>query len=616
MYDKSNSLDIELQRLNPDQRAAVLHGNGPALVLSGAGSGKTRVLILRIARLIEEGVPPWKIRAVTFTKKAAGEMRERLAPLVGADRARRVRVSTFHSWGLSLLRRHAEAWGLSGDFAVYDPRDSKGVLRRVDKRCSNDAEHLAAAYDAIMAWKSEGLLAAGVSGPYAPAYQGYETALLSHNAVDFADLICIPWHLLSREELVRRDVRSDIEYLMVDEYQDTSPAQFALTQWALDERSNIFAVGDEDQAIYGWRGADIRNILDFREKFPGAVELRLEQNYRSRPEILHAANQLVSHNKERLGKVMRPTRDPAKGSAMVYRASWPSQPSYDFSVGTREVVSMIGQVLRARKVRPEDVAVLVRTNRQLDELSRSLQLAGVPVQVLGSRSYWEFVELQAAMSVLRVLVRPTDNMAWAALFKRLKVGVGPKTTQDLLALSRDSDLSVWEVMAKSMYTGRSRLAVQRVYDCVDSIREANPEAPVEALWRVLWDRLNGPTLLTTERRQERILQFLQQLRAIEGPWPEAADFLDRIATSESGAGDEKRDAVTLSTIHRSKGLEWPLVFCSGWASGVFPAERAGEDQMEEERRLAYVALTRAQEQVIVVAPEDGGRSCFVGESGL
>ena len=615
MSELYQSFDRELEQLNEGQRRAVLHQDGPALVLSGAGSGKTRVLTLRIARLVGEGVDPWRVRAVTFTKKAATEMRLRLRPLVGYEQAQMIRVSTFHSWGLSLLRRYAEQWGLRDGFSVYDPRDCIGVLKRVDEVCSNDPLHAREVFSQIAQWKSGGILASTATGLYADVYAKYSQVLQSHNAVDFSDLICIPWHLLSSRPGVCEDVRSSIRHLLVDEYQDTSPAQFALTQWALGAHRSLFAVGDEDQAIYGWRGADIKNILQFRETFPGAVEIRLEANYRSRPQILEAANRLVAHNQDRLGKTMQATRPADGGGASVVEGDWPSDPRFDFAIGVKEVVEMVAGVVGDKKARPDEIAVLVRTNRQLDEVSRALHFAGVPAQVLGSKSYWDRVELQAAMALLRVLVRPDDNMAWATVFKRFKVGVGPKTVEELFSLASCAEVSVWKVMVEKQVKGRCRARVHALADRVLLLREQNPDAPAEVLWRTLWDEFRGPLLLSNSKKEERVSAFIRQLGDLSGPWCEAGSFLDRVATSEPGAEGAKLNTVTLSTIHRSKGLEWPLVFCPGWAHGIFPGDKVGEDRMEEERRLAYVALTRAQDHVVVVSPRQAP-SCFVAESGL
>ncbi len=615
--------------LNPAQREAVLHVNGPLLVLAGAGSGKTRVLTTRIARLIDiEGVSARNVLAVTFTNKAAGEMRDRIGRLLGSAPAG-MWAGTFHAIGARMLRASAHLVDRTPTYTIYDQDDSLGVVKRLMERHGISPKQFAprAVHSAISDAKNalvepaeyERMAFDPFAKAVAPVFKSLEQALRLANAVDFDDLLVLPVRMLQRhpERLAR--YRDQFKYILVDEYQDTNRAQYELIKLLGGQHGNVCVVGDDDQSIYGWRGADIRNILDFNKDFAGAAVVRLEENYRSTPQILDLANVVISANTARMGKTLRATR--GGGEPITLVRSLDERDEADF------VVNEIG--VRRSGQSPAgygDVAVLYRTNAQSRALEESLRRQAMPYRLVGAVRFYDRREIRDLMAYLKLIANPADDEAFRRAVGVPKRGLGETTIDQLAEASRVSGVPMFEGAQRAEIVAAlrpaARIALAEFVRLIAGLRERAQEAAVDELLRELVDAIRYGDYLRAEGPESA--ERLDNVRElITGAAELVADelgevglrpldhFLQRaslVADSDALAADA--EAVTLMTLHNAKGLEFPVVFITGLEDGLFPLAKAYEDPplLEEERRLFYVGITRAERKLYLTHAEERRRN--------
>jgi DNA helicase-2/ATP-dependent DNA helicase PcrA len=597
-----------LEGLNPQQREAVLATDGPVLVLAGAGSGKTRVITQRIAHLVlEKNIPSEAILAVTFTNKAAGEMKERTEALL-AGRTIRAWLSTFHSLCVRILRAHAEAAGLAREFVIYDDDDQlqavRQALRALDlpEKLHPPRRILAR----LSASKNAGRdPEAGEPGSPAEAIlarvaERYRLTLEAAHAVDFDDLLLKAGALLDAREDIRDGYRRRFRYVLVDEYQDTNRAQYELVRHLVGPEGNVTVVGDEDQSIYSWRGADIRNILDFERDFPGARVLRLEENYRSSQAILDAASALVAHNRQRKGKTLRAVR--AGGEAVRLNRA------VDEYQEAAWVVERLTELPAPRRV-----AVLFRTNAQSRLIEEALMRRGLRYHVVGGVGFYERREVKDLLAYLRLLLNPDDPLAFRRVVNVPARGVGQRTVEEIERIARERGLSPWQAVAvvegEALLPARATQPLRRFRELIESLRkEVRPLSVKGTLTRVLEATGYSAALAAEESHESQDrLENLAELISAASDYdareeePSLVGFLDRISLI-SEADQVREDApVVLMTLHTAKGLEFDAIFLIGLEEGLVPHARSLNDEaaLEEERRLCYVGMTRARARLFL-----------------
>jgi DNA helicase-2/ATP-dependent DNA helicase PcrA len=607
-----------LAELNEPQREAVRHGEGPLLVLAGAGSGKTRVLTHRIAYLLATGAArPGEILAITFTNKAAKEMRERVEALVGRS-ARAMWVTTFHSACARMLRADAERLGYSRGFTIYDESDSLRMLKRCLEELHVDPKRypprairsqISGAknqlVDAVAYAEAQG---SAFEEVVAEAYALYEKRMLEANAMDFDDLLVRTVNALELFEEVRERWRRTFRHVLVDEYQDTNHAQYRLLQLLVSEHGNLMVVGDEDQSIYGFRHADIRNILDFERDFPEAETVKLEQNYRSTQTILSAANAVVERNRERRPK--RLWTELAGGEPLQLNEL------ADEHEEARWVAGEIERLGEEEGVRREDVAVFYRTNAMSRVLEDTLVRFELPYQVIGGTKFYERAEVKDAIAYLSLLVNPADQVCFARVVNSPRRGIGNTSQARLAAHANTTGLPIWEVAERVEEVpglGAAAIkAVSRFHETMEGLRARAERAPVAELLEATLRESGYLDALAAERtvEAEGRVENLEELvgvaaefdvnRELEGEGELSAleEFLQQISlyTEQDGLRDES--VITLMTLHNAKGLEYDTVFVVGCEDGAFPHMRALEEGgEEEERRLCYVGITRARRRL-------------------
>jgi DNA helicase-2/ATP-dependent DNA helicase PcrA len=607
-----------LAELNEPQRQAVRHGEGPLLVLAGAGSGKTRVLTHRIAYLLATGqARPGEILAITFTNKAASEMRERVEQLVGRS-ARAMWVTTFHSACARMLRADAERLGYSRGFTIYDESDSLRMLKRCMRELHVDPKRypprairsqISGAknqlVDADAYAQSQGSVFEETT---AGVYTLYEKRMLAANAMDFDDLLVRTVNALELFEEVRERWRRTFRHVLVDEYQDTNHAQYRLLQLLTSEHGNLMVVGDEDQSIYGFRHADIRNILDFERDFPEADVVKLEQNYRSTQTILSAANAVVERNRERRPK--RLWTELAGGEPLQL---------HELSDEHEEARWVAGEIERLSEedgVRREDVAVFYRTNAMSRVLEDTLVRFELPYQVIGGTKFYERAEIKDAVAYLSLLINPADQVSFARIVNSPRRGIGETSQGRLAAHANTTGLPIWEVAERVEEVpglGAAAIkAVSRFHETMEELRARAEEAPVAELLEATLresgylDALAAERTVEAEGRAENLEELIgvaaefDANHELEGEGEASAleEFLQQISlyTDQDGLRDES--AITLMTLHNAKGLEYETVFIVGCEDGAFPHMKALEEGgEEEERRLCYVGITRARRRL-------------------
>ena len=626
-------MSIDLAGLNPEQRRAVETIEGPVLCLAGAGSGKTRVLTHRIAYMLEQRVRPWEILAVTFTNKAAAEMKERVRHLVGSD-GDRIMVTTFHSACVRFLRQDAEAVGLSRDFSIVDDDDQKSIIdglmddlgitdrkkwppaalrSRIDR--AKNARLSPQSFEEV-----EGRLPVG--DPFLKVWMGYDKRLGELQAVDFNDIINKVVDLLVSRPEIRARYQERFRYVMVDEYQDTNRAQFELIDALVGKVSgrsrNVMVVGDDDQSIYSFRGADIRNILDFQKSFPEATTIRLEQNYRSLGTILRAANAVVKNNKGRMDKELRPTRPEGEKLSLMI--------GQDPDDEAAQVVAQMRKLGREGR-RWADMAVIYRTNAASRSFEGALMREKIPYVLVGARKFYDRAEVKNIVSYLKLALNPADDMACQRVINVPSRKLGPKAVEEMRARAAAAGgVPLLEGARQwAREGGRGRKAAADFVDLMDRLREATlTTTPEELVLKVA--RESGYLAMLeaegTDESQGRIDNIHELVRSISAnnhladsdpnasrePIDRLRSFLDTASLAsqadELPDDPEGRGQVTLLTAHLAKGLEYPLVFVVGMYEGGFPHFRAREreEDIEEERRLVYVAFTRAMDRLFISRP--------------
>lgn len=604
-----------LAELNPVQRDAVTHEGGPLLILAGAGSGKTRVLTHRVAYLIRElGVPPDHILAITFTNKAAEEMRCRVECLIGTHLARHVWVSTFHSACVRILRAEAERLGYKRTFTIYDSDDSKKLVELVAKELGTDLKRCTPAMIAgRISWAKSELVdhetfAAGAATPFektvAEVYALYTQRLVEANAMDFDDLLMVTVNLLEAFPSVAEAYGDRFQHVLVDEYQDTNHAQYRLIRLLTRGHGNVTVVGDDDQSIYRWRGADIRNILDFEQDFPEATVMRLEQNYRSTGVILECANRVISHNRSRKPKTLWTDNVGGEPVATYLAADEHGEAAF--------VVSEIERLCRAERRAFRDFAVFYRVHAQSRVFEDVLMRAGVPYRIFGGQKFYERAEIKDILAYLRVAANPDDDVSLKRIVNIPRRGIGETSLARVEVFARREGVPLLEAMRRAeCVPGLGSRAVKalsgfvRVMNGVaQQVAEAAPSAAVAAVidGTGYLDALEAESSVEALSRAENVREFMTVAQEFELLDPEMRldGFLERISLiTDIDRYDASEDAVTLMTLHNAKGLEFPVVFMSGMEEGVFPHHRslADTDELEEERRLCYVGITRARERV-------------------
>jgi DNA helicase-2/ATP-dependent DNA helicase PcrA len=607
---------VERVVLNPEQRAAVEHGDGPLLVLAGAGTGKTRVLVNRIARLVETGAEPWSILAVTFTNKAAGEMRTRLRQLLGSA-ADSMWIGTFHATCARILRRYAHHVGLTKSFQIFDDDDQMKLVEKLLKETGLDeqvsARTILSRFDRA---KNRGVDPRAVkTGAFddivEQIYPMYQAQLTKENAVDFNDLILKTLALFDVEEPAR-SLRVRFRHVLVDEFQDTNRVQYELVEKLAEATRNLTVVGDDDQSIYAWRGAEPRNLLDFDRDFPDATVIKLEQNYRSTQMILDAANSVIRKNRDRHEKAL--WTDHVGGDPIeVYQAGDERGEAY-------YIAQSIRQMLDEGPYSPSDIAILYRTNAQSRVLEEHLRAARVPAKVIGAVSFFERKEVKDVIAYLRLLSNPAADSAFERVVNVPARGLGDATVERLRAAARTgigSMLEAARLAARGEVAGIGTAPRKKLHgfvELLDGLRDviAQGASVAETIIQVV-DRSGLRAKLESDDSAESRdrLDNLAELVTIasdfddESEQPQSVDaFLERIALAAPADQEASSEAVVLMTIHIAKGLEWPVVFLAGMEDGLFPSlrEREGVSEdaaLEEERRLAYVAITRARERLIL-----------------
>lgn len=618
-----------LSSLNPAQREAVLHHAGPMLVLAGAGSGKTRVLTTRIARLVgHHRVHPSAILAVTFTNKAAGEMRARIERFLGAPPSG-MWVGTFHAIGARLLRANAALVHRTVSFTIYDQDDTLALVKRLmERRGINPREYppkaiLAAISDAKNALVSEAEYERLALDPFtrvvADVYNDMEPALRRLNAVTFDDLLLLPVRLLEREGELLERYRRRFEFLLVDEYQDTNGAQYRFVKLLGGGHGNVMVVGDDDQSIYGWRGADIRNILDFEKDFPAARLVRLEENYRSTPSILELANHVISANSERRGKTLRPTRPAGERVTVVATADERDEADY-----------VAGEILERRaassRLGLRDFAILYRTNAQSRAMEEAMRKRSIPYRLIGAVRFYDRREIRDLMAYLKLIANPFDDEAFRRAVATPRRGVGETSIATLAEAAREHSVPLLVAATRGdLVVGlrpAARVALAEFAALISGLRERARDAAVDELLRELVDAIRYEDLLLSEgpegkERMENVRELLAS--AVETVTDEGGEvgltpldtFLQRTTLIAGADGlDPNADAVVMMTMHNAKGLEFPVVFVTGLEDGLFPLARAFEDpsMLEEERRLFYVGITRAESKLFVTHAEQRRRN--------
>ena len=600
-----------LAGLNPEQRAAVEATEGPVLVLAGAGTGKTRVLTSRLAHILTTGkARPWELLAVTFTNKAAREMRHRIGEMIGPSAEGLRWLGTFHSVAAQILRRHAELVGLKSSYTIIDVDDQERLIKQLliaenidPKRWT--AKHFAGLVDH---WKNRGWTpdklppaegAHFANNRGAALYAMYQDRLRILNACDFGDLLLHNLTLFTRHADVLADYHQRFRYILVDEYQDTNVAQYLWLRLLAQKRQNLCCVGDDDQSIYGWRGAEVDNILRFERDFPGAKVVRLERNYRSTEHILAAASGLIAANKDRLGKTLW-TRATG-GQKVQVRGVW------DGEAESRLIAEDIERWRKDRRYR--EVAILVRASFQMRAFEERFVLLQIPYTVVGGPRFFERAEIRDAHAYLRLVQSPDDDLAFERIVNTPRRGIGDATVQKLLTLARDRGVSAgaaaFDLVRSDELPARARTALgnflrdmERWRGQIDALPHARlTETILEESGYVDALRLDkGPT---SQTRLENLKELVQSM----GAFDTLSAYLEHVSLVmdlDRGAGD---DAVQIMTLHSAKGLEFPLVFLPGWEEGVFPSQRSldenGDRGLEEERRLAYVGLTRAREEALI-----------------
>lgn len=601
-----------LRGLNEPQRDAVLTTDGPVLVLAGAGTGKTAALTARLAHLLyTRKAYPSEILSVTFTNKAAREMRERVGRLVGDMVEGMPWLGTFHAIGAKMLRRHAELVGLQSNFTILDTDDQLRLLKQLIVAANLDEKRWPARSLAglIDGWKNKGMIPADVdageserfaNGRGGELYQQYQDRLKAVNACDFGDLLLHVLTILRTHREVLAQYQQRFRYIMVDEYQDTNSVQYLWLRLLAQERRNLCCVGDDDQSIYSWRGAQVENILRFERDFPGAKIVRLEQNYRSTPHILGAASGVIAHNGGRLGKTLWTETDVGEKVRVIGVWDGPEE--------ARRVGEMIERGQRDGR-NLDQFAILVRAQHQTREFEERFIGIGMPYRIVGGFRFYERAEIRDALAYLRVVNQPADDLAFERIVNVPKRGLGDKAVQTVHRYARATGSSLMTAAARILdtdeLTGAARKSLGRLVGDFARWRDMAQSLPHAELARQLLDESGYTAMYQAEKTAEaagRLENLTELVRAME-EYESLGAFLEHVSLVMDNEASAEEPKVTIMTIHAAKGLEFDTVFCVGWEEGLFPSQRSldegGAASLEEERRLAYVAITRARRLAVV-----------------
>lgn len=604
------------EKLNPMQQEAVYTTNGPLLILAGAGSGKTRVLTHRIAYLIDEcGVNPWNILAITFTNKAAGEMRERVDDIVGFG-SEQIWVSTFHSACVKILRRFADLLGYERNFVIYDTDDQKHVMKEICKRLHIDTKvhKERAILSAISSAKNEMIdakaYALNAAGDYskkriADAYLEYEKTLYKNNAMDFDDLLVKTVEVLRNNEDVLNYYQERFKYIMVDEYQDTNTVQFRLVSLLAGKYRNLCVVGDDDQSIYKFRGANIYNILNFEKEFPDAKVIKLEQNYRSTKNILDAANSVIKNNKGR--KAKRLWTENETGDKIVFHQY---QNEYDEAY---QIVEEIDKTVAQNKAQYHDFAILYRTNAQSRVLEEKFVAKSIPYKVVGGVNFYQRKEIKDILAYLKTIDNGRDNLSVQRIINVPKRGIGAASVSKAVEYAQERDMSLFDALECCEDIPRLGKTAEKIKGFVNMIAVFRAQSEYISLAELLENILEETGYIKeleeeyeeqAEARIENIDELMNKIIAYEQEEeePTLSGFLENVAlVADIDSLDESEDYVMLMTLHSAKGLEFPYVYMCGMEDGLFPSYMTivsdDPDEIEEERRLCYVGITRAKKKL-------------------
>ena len=604
--------------LNPMQKEAVLHTEGPLLILAGAGSGKTRVLTHRIAYLIEEKeVNPWNILAITFTNKAAGEMRERVDSLVGFG-AESIWVSTFHSTCVRILRRYIEHLGYTTSFSIYDSDDQKTLMKQVFKTLDIDTKQykersvlgiISSAKDKLIS-PEEFLLNAGQDfrqKKVGEIYREYQNQLKKNNALDFDDLIVKTVELFQNDSQILDYYQERFRYIMVDEYQDTNTAQFKLISLLASKYRNLCVVGDDDQSIYRFRGADIENILSFEQTFPGARVIKLEQNYRSTQNILDAANGVIRHNRGRKEKSLWTAN--GTGDEILFK-------QFD---DARDEADYIARQIRDSEFSYQDQAVLYRTNAQSRLLEERCIFYNVPYRLVGGVNFYQRKEIKDILAYLKTVANGVDDLSVLRIINVPKRGIGATSMGRVTMFASEHGMSLYSALREARMVPGLGKAVEKIgrfisqMECFRAMAQSEEYSIQDLIEAILEEtgyeeELKAEGEIEAETRMENIQELINKAAAYEedSQHPSLDEFLEQVAlVADIDNVDSSEDRVTLMTLHSAKGLEFPKVYLAGMEDGLFPGMMAVSSDdptdMEEERRLCYVGITRAKKELVITA---------------
>ena len=610
-----NQMSLDLNVLNPQQRAAVEHMNGPSMIIAGAGSGKTRVLTYKIANLLEKGVSPFEILALTFTNKAANEMKERIADLTGPG-FERIWMGTFHSVFARILRMEAEHIGFTRNFTIYDTEDSVGLIKQImqSNNLPLDKPTPKAYQNAISNLKNRLILPDDFAKTAfndfdkktALIYGDYRRALHKNNAMDFDDLLMKPIELFEKFPEILEKYGGRFRYILVDEYQDTNKAQYIIVKMLAKTHMNVSVVGDDAQSIYKWRGAEIQNIFDFQNDFGECSTFRLEQNYRSTGKILSLAQNVIINNKKQIEKTLWTENEHGEHIHLIETLT-------DRDEALR-ICRHIFDEMQKRKLNFKDFVVLYRTNAQSRALEEALRQNSIPYIIVGGIRFYQRKEIKDILSYFKIIVNPNDNEALLRALS-LREGVGRTSLDKIIAAAENQGTQIFEVLKKGeenrIVGGKARNAVTEFMNFLYKYQYLKEEMSLKELAGAVIDDtgiLYRLKLENTPEAEERISNIQELLSAIaefsdENDEPTLENFLQQVSlVADIDDLDDRKNAVTLMTIHSAKGLEFPVVFVAGLEEGLFPVSGATlyQDELEEERRLFYVAITRAMTKLYLL----------------
>ena len=614
--------------LNDKQKEAVLATDGPCLVIAGAGSGKTKVLTHKIAYDIESGIKPWNILAITFTNKAANEMKERIEKLIG-DAAKDLWMGTFHSICVRILRRYIDRIGYKTDFVIFDTSDQKTLIKeclktlKVDDKIFTDRGVLSEISNAKNEMLEPDQYTLRANGDFrkekiALVYEMYQKRLKENNAIDFDDIINYTIKILMDNPDVLEYYSDKFKYVLVDEYQDTNKSQFTLVTLLASKNGNITVVGDNDQGIYSFRGADISNILNFERDFPGTKIIKLEQNYRCTGNILKAANSVIKNNEVKYKKQLW-TENDVGNLPKVYSAK------NEYDEGTY-IATQIEHLRREEKYNYSDFAILYRMNTQSRAIEEILRREGIPYKIIGGLKFYERKEIKDVISYLRLIQNPSDNISLKRVINEPKRGIGKTSLDNIEKLAEDTGISMYEIIKNADQYGLNRVFLnsREFVNVIEELRNKKDDIKISELIKETLNKsgytkaLEEENTIEAENRIENLDEFLTVAIEFEDESAEnkLSDFLEGITlSSDIDNMEETDDSVTLMTLHSAKGLEFPVVFLVGMEEGIFPGYKSISEpkELEEERRLCYVGITRAKKNLFLTCSKQrtifGSTSC-------